>query len=97
LLTALARADGLSFSNFVIHVARQHVGLPESASRGAVCADSKRGVKTNKCRQATLDPRQKRRPMVEACAGSGCLGRASQKSSYFEAQFLRLKARRGPK
>jgi hypothetical protein len=53
-LEALARADGRSFSNFVIHVLRQHVGLPDPASPGAVAppvsAPSKRAVKTSQKR-----------------------------------------------
>jgi transposase len=35
--------------------------------------------------------------MAKACAGSVRLAAARKKNSYFQAQFLRLKARCGPK
>jgi len=50
-LEALARADGRSFSNYVIHVLREHVGLPDPKIRTAVTppasAAHKRAVKTS--------------------------------------------------
>ena len=35
--------------------------------------------------------------MAEACTGSECLGGLPQEEQLLEAQFLRLRARRGPK
>ena len=51
-LQALARADGRSFSNYVIHVLREHVGLPDPASPGALTPPTsmayKRAVKKSR-------------------------------------------------
>jgi hypothetical protein len=51
-LGALARAEGRSFSNYVIHVLRQHVGLPDTTSPGAgmppVNAANKRAAKPSR-------------------------------------------------
>ena len=56
---ALARADGRSFSNFVIHVLRQHVGLPDLAVPSAIKAPdratSEREAKTRK-KRGTRNP-----------------------------------------
>src|SRR5215468_7976897 len=58
-LEALARADGRSFSNFVIHVLRQHVGLPNPAVPSAIAAPvratSERRAKTRK-KRGTRNP-----------------------------------------
>ncbi len=50
-----------------------------------------------KRRQAPVDQNAKERPLAQERARRGGLAAANTRGSYLRAQFLRLRARRGPK
>ena len=84
--------------------ARSHSGRDRrrhdavSDSRASVVLGGARAQARRECRQAAIDARPKGSTLVEARLGPMCVGRSTQqRAPIYQAQFFRLKARRGPK